>query len=151
VPIPDGDALIKGLEAMVGNAAAAALAGTHVKVTVKPAKGTEEKEAEEEADTVCPNCAMKLSEFRSGGWLGCAECYGSFEEQIGKILMQIHGADGHRGKSYGDLMGAAGKDTQKYVERLRRDLNRAIIDERFEHAATLRDCIRGLGEKKGVK
>jgi protein arginine kinase activator len=150
VPIPDGDALIKGLEAIVGNAAAA-LSETHVKVTVKPTKGAKEREPEKEPDTVCANCAMKLSEFRMGGWLGCAECYSSFEEHIGKILMQIHGADGHRGKSYGDGAVAAGKDTQRYVERLRRDLNRAIIDERFEHAAALRDCIRGLGEKKGVK
>jgi protein arginine kinase activator len=136
---------------MVGNAAAAALGGGHVKVTVKPAKEVVEKEAKEEPDTVCSNCAMKLSEFRSAGWLGCAECYDSFEEQIGKILMQIHGADGHRGKSYRETETAVGKDTRKYVERLRRDLNRAIVDERFEHAAALRDCIRGLGERTAVK
>ena len=146
VPIPDGEALIKGLEAIAG-VAGTALGETHVKVTVKQAKdeGKDEEAAAEESapDVTCPNCGMKLSEFRTGGWLGCAECYNSFEERIDRILMQVHGAGGHKGKAYGRPVSVR-RSGKRDVARLRRELDDAIKNERFEQAAVIRDAIIGL-------
>jgi protein arginine kinase activator len=157
VPIPDSDILMKGLEALVGAMGAAAadgtsfeealgaLAGTgNVKVSVKPKTGTAagQAAAEAEEDIVCRNCGMKFSEFRSGGRLGCAECYDSFEERINRILVQVHGASGHKGKRYGRP--AARRGGRAGLERLRRELDAAVKAEQFEQAAVIRDEIRSL-------
>ena len=151
LPLPDGEALIRGLEAAIAGAAGAALGETQVKVTVKQGKGEEAAPAAEpvEEDVECPGCGMKLSEFRAGGWLGCAECYGSFNERIGKMLVQIHGAGGHKGKRYGKA--APRRGGKRNLERLRRELDDAVRSEEFERAALIRDTIRGAGVAKGVK
>jgi len=148
IPIPDGDTLMRGLEELV-QAAGASLGKTHLKVTVKPASEAREerekekvKERELEADVVCPNCGLKLSAFRTGGWLGCAECYDAFEGQIENILVQVHGSGLHKGKTYGRA-GTARRGGKRDIERLRRDLDIAIKREEFELAATIRDAIRG--------
>jgi protein arginine kinase activator len=142
VPIPDSDILLKGLEALVG-AASGGGAG-NVKVTVKPKIGESvgQAAAEEEEDIVCRNCGMRFSEFRSGGRLGCAECYDSFEKHIDRILVQIHGASGHKGKRYGKP--AARRGGKAGLERLRRELDAAVRAEQFEQAAVIRDEIRSL-------
>jgi len=147
IPIPDGDTLMRGLEALA-HAAGASLGKTHVKLTVKPANEVREEKREKveeraaEKEVICPNCGMKLSAFRSSGWLGCAECYGAFDEQIERVLVQVHGSGSHKGKVYGEA-GAAQRGGKRDVEGLRRDLEAAIRREEFELAATIRDAIRG--------
>jgi protein arginine kinase activator len=144
VPIPDSDILLKGLEALAGAVGAASAGGSgNVKVTVKPkiGEGVGQAAAEEE-DIVCRNCGMKFSEFRSGGRLGCAECYDSFEKHIDRILVQIHGASGHKGKRYGKP--AARRTGKAGLDRLRRELDAAVRAEQFEQAAVIRDEIRSL-------
>ncbi|MCL2182243.1 MAG: UvrB/UvrC motif-containing protein [Chitinispirillia bacterium] len=142
LPLPDGDSLIKGLAGLTGTAGSAMAAETHVKVTVKePGGAADEDEEVPEPDITCSNCGMKFSEFRSGGWLGCAECYASFEERIDRILMQIHGADGHKGKIYGKAPRRGGK---RDIAKLRRELDAAVKSERFEDAALIRDTISSL-------
>jgi len=145
VPIPDSDIILKGLEALAGAAGALSSGGAGgVKVTVKPKEGGSagQAAAEEEVDIVCRKCGMKFSEFRSGGRLGCAECYDSFEERIDRILVQIHGASGHKGKRYGRP--AARRGGRAGIERLRRELDAAVRAEQFEQAAVIRDEIRSL-------
>ncbi|MDR3012928.1 MAG: UvrB/UvrC motif-containing protein [Chitinispirillales bacterium] len=137
VPIPDGETLLKGLEAIVGNAAA--MAGTQVKLTLKQP----EREREEVPNIKCPTCRTKLSDFRATGRLGCPGCYGCFGEQVEKLHLQIHGSSGHRGKKYG---AAPRKKGKKEIERLQRELSEAISSERFEQAAVIRDAIRGIGQ-----
>jgi len=152
LPLPDGDALIRGLEAAIAGAAGAAPGETQVKVTVKQGKGEEAAAAAEEppeVDVKCQGCGMKLSEFRENGWLGCAECYVSFEERIGKMLLQIHGAGGHKGKRYGKA--PARRGGKRNMERLRRELDEAVRSEEFERAASIRDVIRGAAAGKGAK
>jgi protein arginine kinase activator len=146
VPIPDGDIILKGLEALAGAVGAASSSGAgNVKVTVKPKEGEGAGQAaaeEEEEDIVCLKCGMKFSEFRSGGRLGCAECYDSFEPRIDRILVQIHGVCGHKGKRYGRP--APRRGSRAGLERLRRELDAAVRTEQFEQAAVIRDEIRSL-------
>jgi len=144
VPIPDSDIILKGLEALAGAVGASSSGGAgSVKVTVKPKEGAGVGQAAaEEEDIVCRKCGMKFSEFRSGGRLGCAECYDSFEERIDRILVQIHGVSGHKGKRYGKS--SARRGGRAGLERLRRDLDAAVRAEQFEQAAVIRDEIRSL-------
>ncbi|GBU20775.1 hypothetical protein R80B4_00660 [Fibrobacteres bacterium R8-0-B4] len=144
VPIPDSDIILKGLEALAGAVGAAASSGSGgVKVTAKPKEsGNVGQAAEEEEDIVCGKCGMAFSEFRSGGRLGCAECYDSFEPHIDRILVQIHGSSGHKGKRYGKP--AARRSGRTGLERLRRELDAAVRAEEFEQAAVIRDEIRSL-------
>jgi len=74
--------------------------------------------------------------------LGCAECYESFEPRIDRILLQIHGASGHKGKRYGKSTPRRGG--RAGLERLRRELDAAVRAEQFEQAAVIRDEIRSL-------
>jgi protein arginine kinase activator len=141
VPIPDSDIIMKGLEALVGAMGAEASVG-NVKVTAKPKVSEGVGPAAAEEDIVCRNCGMKFSEFRSGGRLGCAECYDSFETHIDRILVQIHGASGHKGKRYGKS--ALRRGGRAGLERLRRELDAAVRAEQFEQAAVIRDEIRSL-------
>ena len=93
-----------------------------------------------EEEVVCGKCSLKLSEFRSEGRLGCAECYKTFEAQIAKILRQVHGSIRHTGKKYGiykNIESGGGHN----LEQLRSDLDAAIKNEQFEAAAQLRDAI----------
>jgi protein arginine kinase activator len=150
VPLPDADVIAKGIAAIMGFAGASH-AETQVKVTVKPAgDGDAVADAVAEpppADIRCPKCGMLFSQFKSSGWLGCAECYESFDERINRILLQIHGSDGHKGKAYGKP--AARRGGKRDIARLRRELDDAIKNERFEQAAVIRDTLIGL--KTGVK
>jgi protein arginine kinase activator len=142
LPLPDGDILIKGLAGLTGAVGSSMAAETHVKVTVKQADDAEDEAAEAETpDIKCANCGMVFSEFRTVGWLGCAGCYASFEDRINRIMMQIHGADGHKGKKYGKAPPRGGK---RDIARLRRELSDAVRNERFEDAALIRDTIINL-------
>ena len=89
----------------------------------------------------CPACRMSWGAFRKKGWLGCAECYGAFREEIDTLLMQVHGTTVHKGKLPAT---AGGSIAVASVAELRTRLREAIRDEAFEQAALLRDQIRTL-------
>lgn len=93
-------------------------------------------------DRECPSCRMKLSEFRSKGWLGCSGCYRAFEEEIEALLLQSNGSTEHKGKMY--RQSAADKKEKADVSQLRSELDSAIKNEEFERAAKLRDAIHQL-------
>lgn len=95
-----------------------------------------------EVDRECPACKMKLSEFRSKGWLGCSGCYNAFEEEIEALLLQSHGSTEHKGKMY--RKSAPDKHARNDVSKLRSELSAAIKNEEFERAAQLRDAIHHL-------
>jgi len=147
LPLPDAEALAKGLASLSGGAGSAH-SETHVKVTVKQADDDDAAGAPSEPDLACPGCGMKFSEFRTGGWLGCARCYDSFEERVNRLLVQIHGPGGHKGKAYGKPASAR-RGGKRDIARLRRELDDAIKSERFEQAAVIRDTLMSI--KTGVK
>ncbi len=91
----------------------------------------------------CAYCGTSLRDFRASGRLGCAHCYGAFEQSLRELLRRVHGGTRHEGWRYesGDPE-LLQRDLQ--LHDLRRRLQQAIDDEAFESAATLRDEIRGL-------
>ena len=68
------------------------------------------------------------------------------KSQLGPLLKRIHGADRHVGK-VPIMFGKTVKDT-KTLQELKSKMDKAIQEENFEEAASLRDRIREF-EKKG--
>jgi protein arginine kinase activator len=97
-----------------------------------------------QADAVrCSFCATTLRDFRASGRLGCAHCYGAFEQSLRELLRRVHGSSRHVGRAYEAPHPASMQRATTLVE-LRDRLRRAIETEQFELAATIRDQIRVL-------
>jgi protein arginine kinase activator len=95
--------------------------------------------SDELARLTCPVCGIKYMEFRAEGRLGCPHDYTVFRTGLQPLLMRIHRAERHVGKS------PARQPTRQAVQgevELRRQLRAAVDEERFEEAARLRDLLR---------
>ena len=91
----------------------------------------------------CTFCGMALKDFRATGRLGCARCYTSFEQNLRELLRRVHGSAKHVGPRYHGPQPAQWQKANTVLE-LRDRLRRAIEQEQFEDAATLRDELRGM-------
>ncbi len=91
----------------------------------------------------CTVCGLTLREFRATGRLGCAHCYGAFEGSLRDLLRRVHGNSKHAGRPY-EPPRPEFQQRQNTLLELREALRRAIEQEQFEKAASLRDQIRGL-------
>jgi protein arginine kinase activator len=91
----------------------------------------------------CSYCGTSLRDFRASGRLGCARCYGAFEQSLRDLLRRVHGSATHVGRRYvGADEPALERDAT--LAELRGRLADAVRGEEFELAATLRDQIRTL-------
>lgn len=94
----------------------------------------------------CPKCGFTFRKFLNEGKLGCPQCYETFSKQLPQVLTKIQAGTKHSGK-------APGKPSQhnewvkKQIESTREQLQNAIVEERFEDAAKLRDEIREMERK----
>ncbi len=99
-----------------------------------------------ESKLACPDCGMTLNEFRNKGRLGCPKDYEVFREHLDALLVRMHNADGHVGRG-------PGVDEEELARRqqmssLREKLDEAIREEAYEHAAELRDELKGLQDER---
>jgi protein arginine kinase activator len=95
--------------------------------------------SDELARLTCPVCGIKYMEFRNQGRLGCPHDYTVFRAGLQPLLLRIHRAERHVGKSPARLLPRQAVQTEMD---LRRQLRAAVEEERFEEAARLRDLIR---------
>ena len=88
---------------------------------------------------VCPVCKFDIEKIRKLGKVGCATCYEVFEKELEPVLHELNirrrkiapeEAETQQGESIFDK-----------IEKLQSELNQAVIDERYERAAELRDEI----------
>jgi len=98
----------------------------------------------EEPDRSCPRCHLRRSDFKKSGRVGCPDCYGAFAEEMRPLLKSMHRSEQHVGKAPESqrrnlAMGAE-------LERLRKELEKAVVAEDYEQAAHLRDLIRNCQE-----
>lgn len=90
----------------------------------------------------CDQCGYTQADFKKSGRLGCARCYDIFCEGLDSVLKTMHKDIRHRGKvPVAAQRAAAGVQT---LQRLNRDLQKAIAREDFETAARLRDEIKAF-------
>ncbi len=91
----------------------------------------------------CSYCGTSLRDFRASGRLGCARCYGAFEQSLRDLLRRVHGSAAHVGRRYAGADEPA-LERDATLSELRGRLADAVRGEEFELAATLRDQIRTL-------
>jgi protein arginine kinase activator len=96
-------------------------------------------------DIMCPQCSLKMSEFRRTGRLGCEKCYEAFGPQLREILEKAQaGKTKHEGRAPG--MSGEEASRRETLAALQRQLKKAIEREDYEAAAKVRDQIKALGE-----
>lgn len=102
--------------------------------------------AQQIADLRCPKCKLTFVEFRNNGLLGCACDYDAFEKALVGLIERAHqGASHHVGKS--PRQNKKPRNSEGDLIRLRRELVRAVDDEKYEEAARIRDQLRAYDEQ----
>jgi len=103
----------------------------------------------------CSGCSSSFAELVNGKHPFCPECYTAFHDELSRLLVNIHGADVHKGKR---PKTAESKEPEKEKAQLKEEipkesaenklaslkekLKKAIEDERYEEAAKIRDKIK---------
>jgi protein arginine kinase activator len=90
----------------------------------------------------CPVCGFSQADFKKTGRLGCSECYVTFADGLGSLLKAMHKGTEHVGK-----LPERAQRTMTLNRRMRtlaENLQKAVADENYETAASLRDQIRQL-------
>ena len=95
---------------------------------------------DELARLTCPACGIKYMEFRAQGRLGCPHDYHVFRNGLEPLMSRLHRSARHVGKM--PRRGTPDPVRQAETMELRRQLQAAIQDERYEEAARLRDLLR---------
>lgn len=107
--------------------------------------GTGIRSEEQEALT-CKTCGMTTEEFGKTGRLGCPNCYTSFRDFLMPLLKRVQRDTQHVGKVPPQASTAVKRTIN--LRDLHERLKKSIESEDFEAAATLRDQISQLEEKK---
>lgn len=98
--------------------------------------------------TRCEFCGSSYSDIAKSGHVGCANCYNIFGDQLLPSIRRIHGNTAHCGKNSGNTGKQSNKvqeeTKEQKIEKLKSELDTAIKEQSFEHAAELRDKIREM-------
>src|SRR6516225_1534300 len=90
----------------------------------------------------CPVCGFSQADFKKTGRLGCSECYVTFAEGLTSLLKAMHKGTEHVGK-----LPERAQRTMALNQRVRaltENLQKAVADENYETAASLRDQIKRI-------
>lgn len=90
----------------------------------------------------CPVCGSTFADIAKTGHIGCPECYNVFEKELSSTVNQLHGAAKPTGRSP-KRFGEKHRREEK-IAALKAELQKAIGEQAFEHAAELRDEIKAL-------
>jgi protein arginine kinase activator len=90
----------------------------------------------------CVVCGFTQADFKKSGRLGCSSCYGTFADGLGSLLKAMHKGTEHVGK----LPQRAHREMElaDRMKELNADLQKAVAEENYESAASLRDQIKKL-------
>jgi protein arginine kinase activator len=124
----------------------------------------------EDDKLACPDCGFTRAHLKKIGRMGCPGCYQTFQDDLETMLKAMHRGTRHVGKHPGKDAAsttavavapvppapkapkppkAAPVNPQKRLEDIRRAIEKAVADERYEDAAKLRDEARSLEAKIG--
>jgi protein-arginine kinase activator protein McsA len=109
----------------------------------------------------CPQCGVELKEIVNQTKMGCSKCYDHFKEIIQQVISKVqNGAIKHVGKvpkckdevkdeTVPEIPAepSAEPPQETELDKLNREMDLAILQERYEDAAGLRDKIKELKEK----
>lgn len=97
----------------------------------------------------CSTCGSSFNDIVKSGHIGCSDCYDKFADKLEPSVKKIHGKTKHIGKyvSYEDAVNEPKeKKEENELEGLKRQLDDAVKEQRFEDAAVLRDKIKEMTE-----
>lgn len=98
--------------------------------------------------TRCEFCGSSYLDIAKSGHVGCANCYSVFGDQLLPSIRRIHGNTAHCGKNSGKAEKQSVKPQEETkeqkLERLKSELDKAVQEQNFEHAAELRDKIKEM-------
>jgi protein arginine kinase activator len=110
------------------------------------------------AGSVCKSCGVSFMDYSKENKLGCPDCYSYLEDSLKSVIAGYHGAVRHVGKQPSGLTAVAAGTVprpvravaaKKTVEELKKQLDRAVYEERYEEAAILRDRINEMERDRG--
>jgi protein arginine kinase activator len=93
----------------------------------------------------CPQCGFTQADFKKNGRFGCAECYNTFAEGLESMLKTMHKGVVHKGKVPKAI--AQSRDVAERLKKLQKELDKAVAEEDFERAATVRDEIKEVKKR----
>lgn len=103
-------------------------------------------------ESSCPVCGYTHADFQRSGRFGCSDCYTAFSAQLDTVLTDMHTGLRHAGKA--PTLALQRQSSRLSQRNLQEALTRAIAEEDYEQAATLRDEIRAFEapalEKEGI-
>jgi len=102
----------------------------------------EEIEKGTTASQRCPVCGFTQADFKKAGRLGCSTCYVTFTEALTTLLKAMHKGTAHVGK-VPQRAHREGELSDK-MRNLNESLQKAVAEENYETAASLRDQIKQL-------
>jgi len=94
----------------------------------------------------CRQCGFTQAEFKKTGRLGCSVCYSTFAEPLKEMLKGMHKGLRHVGKCPERLRLTQARDSA--LREFHEALRAAVVDEKYEEAAALRDKIRALDQEE---
>ncbi len=93
----------------------------------------------------CPSCGCTPADLQENRRFGCPHCYEHFRPVLEQSLHQVQYAVAHVGKV--PVEGVSRAEAQESLRRLGDAMQLAIVEERYEDAAKIRDEIREMGAK----
>ena len=90
----------------------------------------------------CPRCGFTQADFKKTGRLGCSACYQTFAEGLESLLKAMHKGTEHVGKLPDRASRQIALSDKMRV--LNDNLEKAVAEENYETAASLRDQIKQL-------
>ncbi|MSR65555.1 MAG: excinuclease ABC subunit B [Verrucomicrobiae bacterium] len=142
VDLCEGCAKEKGVSDPTGFSLADLLLGLGAAEELKPT-------GESGASVRCPACGFTQTDFKKTGRLGCPECYRVFEPGLNSLMKAMHKSEQHAGKIPSRAM--RNQELSTKLKTLETNLKKAVEEEKYEDAATLRDQIRALETQLRVK
>jgi protein arginine kinase activator len=100
------------------------------------------------AELKCSRCGFTQADFKKSGRLGCSECYATFADGLESLLKSMHKGTRHIGKSPEAVRNS--RDMSDKLKTLQTKLAKAVEEENFEKAASLRDEIKQMNAKVGA-
>lgn len=90
----------------------------------------------------CPVCGYTQADFKKTGRLGCSTCYETFADGLNTLLKAMHKGTEHVGKL--PQRAHRAMELSDRMRNLTESLEKAVKEENYETAASLRDQIKQL-------
>ena len=106
----------------------------------------------EDSDGIkCNKCGWTLREFKNSGLFGCEECYNAFSKEVEDSVRRIQPYEQHKTDTIEFNVQNEKKTQSKNQEltSLRKQLQDAIKDERYEDAGVINKKIKKLEKELG--